>query len=114
MIPNLEVLKLKIHAFVGKVQETSPEAFPQLKFLKFNELDIVNWTASRNHFPLLLCLQVFRCPYLREIPEDFHNICTFEWIELIRCSDAATNSARNIQKQQKSYGNECLEILLNP
>ncbi|KAK1379973.1 putative leucine-rich repeat domain, L domain-like protein [Heracleum sosnowskyi] len=28
MIPNLEVLKLKLHAFVGKEWETSVEAFP--------------------------------------------------------------------------------------
>ncbi|KAK1396290.1 hypothetical protein POM88_006153 [Heracleum sosnowskyi] len=53
IIPHLEVLKLKRHALVGKNWETSPEAFPRLKFLKLYDLDIETWTASRNHFPVL-------------------------------------------------------------
>ncbi|KAK1355042.1 hypothetical protein POM88_048298 [Heracleum sosnowskyi] len=114
MIPNLEVLKLRLHAFAGKDWETSPEAFQRLKILKFDELNIVTWTASRNHFPVLQRLQVYRCPYLMEIPEDFGNIFTLEWIELIGCSDAATESARDIQKEQESMGNDWPKILLNP
>ncbi|KAK1384118.1 hypothetical protein POM88_021853 [Heracleum sosnowskyi] len=114
MIPNLEVLKLKFHAFVGKVWETSPKAFPHLKFLKLDELDFENWTGFRNHFPVLQRLQVLRCPYLLEIPEDFGNICTLEWIELSGCSDAASSSAREIQKEQENNGNDWLKILLSP
>ncbi|KAK1358477.1 NB-ARC domain-containing protein [Heracleum sosnowskyi] len=114
MIPNLEVLKLKFHAFVGQNWETSLEAFPRLKFLKLEGLDIVHWTASRNHFPVLQRLQVYRCSCLMEIPEDFGSICTLEWLELSGCSDAATNSAIEIQKYQMSIGNDWLKILLNP
>ncbi|KAK1357220.1 hypothetical protein POM88_050476 [Heracleum sosnowskyi] len=114
MIPKLEVLKLKFHAFVGKDWETSPKAFPCLKFLKFYELDLLSWTASRYHFPVLQRLQVYRCPYLMKIPEDFGNICTLELIELSGCSDSASNSARDIQKEQESYGNDWLKILINP
>nr|XP_017239557.1 PREDICTED: putative late blight resistance protein homolog R1B-16 [Daucus carota subsp. sativus] len=114
MIPNLEVLKLKFHAFVGNDWETRPEAFPHLKFLRLDELDIVTWTASRNHFPVLQRLQVWRCSYLMEIPEDFGNICTLEWIELSGCSDAAADSARDIMKEQGSNGNDWLKIRLNP
>ncbi|KAK1355047.1 hypothetical protein POM88_048303 [Heracleum sosnowskyi] len=114
MIPKLEVLKLKLHAFVGKDWKTSPEAFRRLKILKLDELDIVTWTASRNHFPVLQRLQVYQCPCLMEIPDDFGNICTLEWIELSGCSDAATESARDIQKEQESNGNDWLKILLNP
>lgn len=62
MIPNLEVLKLKFHAFIGKDWETSPKAFPRLKILKLDELDIVNWTAARQHFRMIQRLQVYRCP----------------------------------------------------
>uniref|UniRef100_A0A166C0M8 Uncharacterized protein n=1 Tax=Daucus carota subsp. sativus TaxID=79200 RepID=A0A166C0M8_DAUCS len=113
MIPNLEVLKLKLHAFAGKVWETSPEAFPRLKFLKLDTMDFVIWTASRNHFPVLQRLQVYRCPYLLELPDDFGNICTLEWIGLSGCSDAATESARDIQKEQESQGNNWLKILVN-
>ncbi|KAK1384117.1 hypothetical protein POM88_021852 [Heracleum sosnowskyi] len=86
MIPNLEVLKLKFHAFV----------------------------AFRDHFLVLQRLQVHRCPYLMEIPEDFENICTLEWIELGGCGQAATNSARDIQQEQESYGNDWLKILIIP
>ncbi|KAF1002235.1 hypothetical protein AG4045_002244 [Apium graveolens] len=113
MIPNLEVLKLKFHAFVGENWETSLEAFPRLKILVLDELDIVNWTASRSHFPVLQRLQVYRCSCLIEIPEDLGSICTLEWIELSGCSDAATNSAIEIQKYQMSIGNDWLKILLN-
>ncbi|XP_017235747.2 putative late blight resistance protein homolog R1C-3 [Daucus carota subsp. sativus] len=114
LIPNLEVLKLKFHAFVGKGWETSPKAFPCLKFLRFHELDLETWTASHDHFPVLQRLQVYRCPYLMEIPEDFGNICTLEWIELSECSDAASNSARDIREVQESFGNDWPKILLNP
>ncbi|KAK1387606.1 hypothetical protein POM88_015784 [Heracleum sosnowskyi] len=114
MIPNLEVLKLKFHAFVGEEWITSPEAFLRLRYLKLDELDIVTWIASRNHFPVLQRLQLYRCTSLMEIPEDFGDICTLEWIELSGCSDAATNSARDIQKDQESNGNDGLKILLNP
>ncbi|KAL8108189.1 putative late blight resistance protein homolog R1A-3 [Apium graveolens] len=114
MLPNLEVLKLKFHAFVGKDWETSPQALTHLKFLKLDELDFENWASFRNHFPVLQRLQVLRCPYLLEIPEDFGNICTLEWIELSGCSDAATNSAREIQKEQENNGNDWLKILVSP
>lgn len=110
VMPNLEVLKLKSHAFFGDCWEPSPEAFPCLKFLKLEELDIVTWTASRNHFPVLERLQVIGCLLLMEIPEDFGNICTLEWIEVSGCSNAVTSSVREIQKEQKSYGNDLLHI----
>ncbi|KAL1823618.1 hypothetical protein DCAR_0311552 [Daucus carota subsp. sativus] len=110
VMPNLEVLKLKSHAFFGDCWEPSPEAFPCLKFLKLEELDIVTWTASRNHFPVLEHLQVIGCLLLMEIPEDFGNICTLEWIEVSGCSNAVTSSVREIQKEQKSYGNDLLHI----
>ncbi|KAK1400793.1 NB-ARC domain-containing protein [Heracleum sosnowskyi] len=92
----------------------SPEAFPRLMYLKLDELDLENWNASRYHFPLLQRLQVCRCPKLMEIPKDFGNICTLEWIELSGCSDAAVNSAREILKEQESYGNDWLKIIVDP
>ncbi|XP_017238097.1 putative late blight resistance protein homolog R1B-14 isoform X2 [Daucus carota subsp. sativus] len=113
MMPNLEVLKLKCNAFFGNDWETSAEAFPRLKFLKLDELDIVTWTASRDHFPVLQHLQVYRCPYLMEIPEDFGNIYTLEWIEVSGCSDAATESARDIKREQERNGNDWLKILFS-
>ncbi|KAK1355048.1 hypothetical protein POM88_048304 [Heracleum sosnowskyi] len=114
LTPNLEVLKMKLNSFVGIDWETSPEAFHRLKYLKIEELDIVTWTASSNHFPVLQRLQVYRCSNLTEIPEDFGNIYTLECIELSGCSNAATESARVIQKEQESNGNDWLQILLNP
>ncbi|KAL8125394.1 hypothetical protein AgCh_012910 [Apium graveolens] len=110
MIPNLEVLKFKLNAFVGKDWETSAEAFSRLKFLSLDELDMETWTTSRNHFPVLQGLKVRQCTYLMEIPEDFGNICTLECIELSGCCDAAIESARNIQKEQESNGNDWLKI----
>ncbi|KAL8112281.1 hypothetical protein AgCh_019836 [Apium graveolens] len=85
-----------------------------IKCLKLDDLDVVGWTASQNHFPVLQRLQVYRCPYLMEIPTDFGNICTLEWIELSACKGSTTNSARDISKEQESYGNDWPKILLNP
>ena len=48
-----------------------------------------------------------------EILEDIGNICTLEWIELYECSDAATNSARYIQKIKRERATVGFRAVLN-
>ncbi|KAM7497604.1 hypothetical protein LguiA_022018 [Lonicera macranthoides] len=111
LLPNLEVLKLKLHACVGRVWETSDDGFLRLKFLKFQDLDIVQWIASSNHFPRLEHLVLHGCRELEEIPSSLGDIPTLEMIEVRWCSETAANSAHDIKKDQESKGNDCVKVV---
>ncbi|KAM7502937.1 hypothetical protein LguiB_001841 [Lonicera macranthoides] len=113
LLPNLEVLKLKLHACVGRVWETSDDGFLRLKFLKFQDLDIVQWIASSNHFPRLEHLVLHGCRELEEIPSSLGDIPTLEMIEVRWCSETAANSAHDIKKDQESKGNDCVKVSTN-
>ncbi|KAM7502936.1 hypothetical protein LguiB_001840 [Lonicera macranthoides] len=113
MLPNLEVLKLKLHACVGRLWETSDNGFLRLKFLKFQDLDIVQWIASSNHFPLLEHLVLHGCQKLEEIPSSLGDIPTLEMIEVRCCSETAANSAHDIKKDQENKGNDCVKVSTN-
>ncbi|XP_031091188.1 putative late blight resistance protein homolog R1B-16 [Ipomoea triloba] len=107
LLPNLEVLKLK-HAIVkeDKIWETSEEGFRKLKRLVIEYEWLEHWSAESDHFPLLECLEICECKYLREIPSGFANITTLALIQLNRCSDSVLDSAKSIQEEQNSnYGN---------
>ncbi|KAM7497600.1 hypothetical protein LguiA_022014 [Lonicera macranthoides] len=109
MLPNLEVLKLKLHACVGQLWETSDNGFLRLKFLKFQDLDIVQWTASSNHFPHLEHLVLHGCQKLEEIPSSLGDIPTLEMIDVRWCSETAANSAHVTKKDQENKGNDCVK-----
>ncbi|KAM7502946.1 hypothetical protein LguiB_001850 [Lonicera macranthoides] len=113
MLPNLEVLKLKLHACVGRLWETSDNGFLRLKFLKFQDLDIVQWIASSNHFPRLEHLVLHGCQKLEEIPSSLGDIPTLEMIEVRWCSETAANSAHDIKKDQENKGNDCVKVSTN-
>nr|GLL36194.1 putative late blight resistance protein homolog R1B-17 isoform X4 [Ipomoea trifida] len=107
LLPNLEVLKLK-HAIVreDKIWETSEEGFLKLKRLVIEYEWLEHWSAESDHFPLLECLEICECKYLREIPSGFADITTLALIQLNRCSDSVLDSAKSIQEEQNSnYGN---------
>ncbi|KAM7497602.1 hypothetical protein LguiA_022016 [Lonicera macranthoides] len=112
MLPNLEVLKLKLHACVGRLWETSDDGFPRLKFLKFQDLDIVQWIASSNHFPCLEHLVLHGCRELEEIPSSLGDIPTLEMIEVRWCSETAANSAHDIKKDQENKGNDWVKVVV--
>ncbi|KAM7497603.1 hypothetical protein LguiA_022017 [Lonicera macranthoides] len=113
MLPNLEVLKLKLHACVGRLWETSDNGFLRLKFLKFQDLDIVQWITSSNHFPRLEHLVLHGCQKLKEIPSSLGDIPTLEMIEVHWCSKTAANSAHVIKKDQENKGNDCVKVSTN-
>ncbi|KAM7497232.1 hypothetical protein LguiA_021646 [Lonicera macranthoides] len=109
MLPNLEVLKLKLHACVGRLWVTSDNGFLRLKFLKFQDLDIVQWIASSNHFPRLEHLVLHGCQKLEEIPLSLGDIPTLEMIEVRWCSETAAHSAHYIKEDQENKGNDCVK-----
>ncbi|KAJ9546942.1 hypothetical protein OSB04_019485 [Centaurea solstitialis] len=111
LLPNLQVLKLHANACIGERWETSDSGFANLKLLKLQDLDIVNWEASSAHFPRLQRLVVCRCSRLEEIPAGIGEILPLELIEVSWCGKSTAQSARTIQKEQERNGNDFLKVI---
>nr|GMD36329.1 putative late blight resistance protein homolog R1A-10 isoform X1 [Ipomoea batatas] len=109
MLPNLEVLKL-INACEGSKWETCYGGFHRLKRLVIRKTNLQYWNAVGDHFPMLECLEISDCSRLKEIPRDFVDIITLALIQLSKCGDSVVASAKWIQEEQKSYGNEALLV----
>lgn len=112
-IPNLEVLKLKDRAFIGQVWETVDGGFLGLKFLLLENNELEVWKVSRTHFPSLQHLVLRLCDALKEIPCGIGEIPTLQMIELYSCGHSAVSSAKRIQEEQRSIGNDDLEVRIN-
>lgn len=109
-LPNLEVLKLKPYAFTGPKWEQVEEGFCSLKLLQIEMFDLEHWSASNDHFPVLEHLVLKSCLLLDSIPHDLEDIPTLQIIELENSSRSAVLSAKEIQEEQQSMGNETLEV----
>ncbi|KAL3501559.1 hypothetical protein ACH5RR_036008 [Cinchona calisaya] len=107
---NLEVLKLRQQAFLGKTWDMEDEEFENLKLLELSNLDIVHWKAGSNPFPRLERLVIRDCYELEEIPLSFADIYHFEKIQLQRCNREVENSAMQILKAQQEMGDVKLEV----
>ncbi|KAJ9537302.1 hypothetical protein OSB04_030035 [Centaurea solstitialis] len=113
-LPNLEVLKLKYNAFTGAYWDAREQQFPQLKFLRLEELDIKLWDVYGTSFPCLKRLAVVNCLALEEIPLDIGDIATLELIETRGMSNySIVESVKRIQKEQHDEGNTDLKITVN-
>ncbi|KAL8509524.1 hypothetical protein ACS0TY_016656 [Phlomoides rotata] len=111
-LPNLEVLKLKRHACDGNEWETTEWEFCQLKLLVIENTDLHHWiTESYSHFPRLERLLLHECANLREIPYEIGEIPTLELIEVDSQNSSLVESATSIQEEQRSIGNDLLQIL---
>ncbi|KAL8505199.1 hypothetical protein ACS0TY_016426 [Phlomoides rotata] len=115
-LPNLEVLKLKRHACDGIEWETTEGEFCQLKLLVIENTDLHHWiTESYSHFPRLERLSLYKCDNLREIPYEIGEIPTLELIEVDSRNSSLVESAKFIQEEQRSIGNDLLQVrLLEP
>ncbi|KAI3459068.1 hypothetical protein Pfo_015731 [Paulownia fortunei] len=111
-LPNLQVLKLKYS--LGKDEEanweTSDGGFPQLKFLLIDRTNIRHWITESSHFPSLMCLLLHDCWRLREIPDGIGEIPTLELIEVKGKNKSLMDSAKRIQEEQQSFGNDALQV----
>ncbi|XP_058192237.1 putative late blight resistance protein homolog R1A-10 [Rhododendron vialii] len=112
-LPSLEVLKLD-YACKGPVWNTSEleEGFSQLKYLKFECLNIKEWNASEDQFPRLEVLVILWCGGLKRIPIDFANLNELREIRIEQSSRYAEESAREIQEKQRNRrgDDDCLNI----
>lgn len=109
-LPNLQVLKLRNSACDGETWITTEGEFPELKFLAISESVLGNWITESSHFPRLECLMLRQCENLREIPDGIGEIPTLELIEVRDCNKNLMESAKLIQEEQQSYGNDALEV----
>ncbi|KAL2559511.1 putative late blight resistance protein-like protein R1A-10 [Forsythia ovata] len=109
-LPNLQVLKLIGGSFVGLEWEPKEGEFLQLKYLRLCEINLENWIANNIHFPSLVCLVIDICEYL-EIPCGIGEIPTLELIKVYNCSDSVVTSAKQIEEEQHSSGNDYLQRL---
>lgn len=112
-LPNLKVLTLIYPYDVDEEWHTEDEGdFPNLEFLKLQEVDVVRWTSSGDNLPCLEKLVPVSCTGLIELPACLGYSSTLEVIELIHCWDSVINLAREIEEEQRSMGNEDLKIIV--
>ncbi|KAG5628360.1 hypothetical protein H5410_000077 [Solanum commersonii] len=105
-LPNLEVLKLKHHAFHGliwKLSDEDEDGFLKLKFLLLESLHLKQWEATSYHFPNLEPLVLTDCYSLEQIPFDFAQIQTLQLIELHKCMLSVLISAEQIQEEHGAW-----------
>ncbi|KAL0356978.1 UNVERIFIED_CONTAM: hypothetical protein Scaly_1383500 [Sesamum calycinum] len=110
MLPKLEVLKLRNYAFSGSVWKCREGGFPRLKFLLIGSTNLEIWEADGTHFPNLQHLVLRHCRFLKEIPYGISEAPLLEKIELHCCKDSVAMSARHLQEEQQSLGNDGLTV----
>ncbi|KZV20638.1 hypothetical protein F511_31121 [Dorcoceras hygrometricum] len=96
VLPELEILKLRLRSNKGKIWETNDGEFTKLKFLLIELAALVEWKTERDHFPSLQHLILRNCPLLEAIPYEIGEIPTLEKIEVIECSETAEASAKEV------------------
>ncbi|GER34205.1 NBS-LRR type resistance protein, partial [Striga asiatica] len=107
MLENLEVLKLKDNAFVGRRWEVGTGGFRSLEVLHIGYTNIVSWEASDHDFPKLKCLMVRNCEELESLPQVLADVPCLETMVLYRLSRTAVASARKIQQQILQNRGDC-------
>ncbi|XP_058194589.1 putative late blight resistance protein homolog R1B-13 [Rhododendron vialii] len=115
ILPSLKVLKLLVNACSGPVWNTCEleEGFSQLKYLRLENLDIEEWSASADQFPALEVLVIQLCEKLKGIPIDFAYLNELSKIKVEWSSLSAEESAREIQEEQKNTKGDdnCLNLV---
>ncbi|KAI3745228.1 hypothetical protein L1987_58336 [Smallanthus sonchifolius] len=109
-LPNLQVLKLRCHAFVGSCWNAYEQEFRQLKFLRLERLNIKQWEAYSTSFPCLRQLEISSCYDLEKIPLEIGDIPMLQNIKIYKCRQSVDESVRIIQEEQNDYGNYDLKI----
>lgn len=109
-LPNLQVLKLRDFACNGTEWETSEGGFCELRFLLISQSNLKVWVTESSHFPRLNCLVLLRCPNLSEIPQEIGEIATLQLIEMDNWNKHLVESAKQIQDEQESCGNDPVRL----
>ncbi|XP_074285945.1 putative late blight resistance protein homolog R1B-16 [Silene latifolia] len=113
MLPRLEILKLLFRAFEGE-QWSTTATFKNLKYLRMEGLNIREWVASDDNFPMLERLVVRRCRSLDKIPEEVGNLEYLMGIEAHWCDTSLVKSVLKIKRKQIDDGNRKFEATIYP
>ncbi|KAL8557687.1 hypothetical protein ACS0TY_004960 [Phlomoides rotata] len=108
-LPSLEVLKLRDYACKGEEWETSDDEFVCLKYLLIDRSDLQSWITDSSHFPRLERLVLYCC-LLTEIPDGVGDIPTLQLVEIDQANKSLVESAKMVQEEQQSYGNDDLQV----
>nr|GMC61216.1 putative late blight resistance protein homolog R1A-10 isoform X1 [Ipomoea batatas] len=110
MLPNLQVLKLKDGACQGQEWALTGAQFHGLKSLLIYGTDLMHWTTTSDDFPVLERLILNGCYDLKAIPCGFGGVATLQLIELCHCYSSLVNCAKQIEEEQRDYGNDVLVV----
>jgi len=114
-LPNLEILKLLFRAFEGAEWEVKDSDFPELKYLKLDNLNIAEWSVMDDAFPKLERLVLTKCKRLEKIPCHFEDVASLENIEVNWCSWSVANSAQEFQTtQHEVMENYAFRVTIQP
>ncbi|KAK4394740.1 Disease resistance protein RGA2 [Sesamum angolense] len=108
---NLEVLILYHDAFKGSEWNPNEGQFPRLKVLSIMDSKLACWRAENIHFPNLESLSLQNMPALEEIPSSIGDVATLCLIRVYECQNSVVDSAKQILEEQRSNGNEDLQVL---
>ncbi|CAA3010144.1 Putative late blight resistance protein homolog R1B-13 [Olea europaea subsp. europaea] len=114
-MPNLEVLKFSECDFFCQEWEPNEGEFLKLKYLLLSDPELKHWRADRNHFPRLehLVISIHDNNVLNKIPSGFGEIPTLQSIELRGGGDSIVESAKKIEEEQLSLGNDAFKLYIN-
>ncbi|KAK4480905.1 hypothetical protein RD792_011763 [Penstemon davidsonii] len=111
-LPNLLVLNLQNHAFVGEEWVTRDGEFQELRYLKLLCNDLIKqWITCSEHFPQLQTLFVMGYINLKEIPSEIGDIPTLQKIEVYDSGYEVYKSVVEIEQEQRENGNEELQVI---
>nr|GMD89431.1 putative late blight resistance protein homolog R1B-16 [Ipomoea batatas]GMD95942.1 putative late blight resistance protein homolog R1B-16 [Ipomoea batatas] len=110
-LPRLEVLKVGCLTLGKKWEVPENVKFGQLICLKISSVNFKHWEVGVDNFPKLERLFLDACSKLRKIPNSFAEIPTLNLIQLKECHPSAVMSAKQIQAEQRDYGNENMVVI---
>ncbi|KAK6787293.1 hypothetical protein RDI58_015818 [Solanum bulbocastanum] len=114
---KLESLKLKGGTPLERTQsycwDVRNVEFRALKYLILLDMQMDEWIASEESFPVLEELVIQDGYYFKEIPPSFVDIPTLRLIEVIDCDDSLVASVMNIKSEiEETSGCDRLQVLI--
>lgn len=107
LLENLEVLKLKRQAFMGRSWVTAHNiTFRNLEFLHVGCTDLALWMASSHNFPILRRLELHNCEKLKTIPDELADISSLQLVDLYHSSSAAESAKKIKEAREKKQAEE--------
>ncbi|KAH0658986.1 hypothetical protein KY285_027535 [Solanum tuberosum] len=116
-LKKLESLKLLVGFPFGRSEsccwDVTNVEFAALKYLGLFFMQIEEWKASEESFPVLEKLVISGCSDFQEIPPSFADIPTLTRIELTNCIDSLGVSAMNIKREiEENTGCDSLQVVI--